>query len=48
MFGGKQKVLVKSSLEAGLKQMQMQFSGGSGIANFVSRLVFGLLIDRFK
>ena len=25
-----------------------QFSGGCGIANFLSRLVFGLLIDRYK
>ena len=32
------------SLEVGLKQI----SGGSGVANFLSRLVFGLLIDRFK
>ena len=36
--------MVPLKLDADLKQ----FSGGSGIANFVSRLVFGLLIDRFK
>ena len=41
---GKSDLRIPESPEVGLKKI----SGGSGVANFLSRLVFGLLMDRFR